>query len=224
MAMKVGIPELGRIGAPPESHHCIVTRAAHRTSAGALSIPLCSIVAGLLNTMKLAIDVVIYTVFAFEGDYIHRAPFGTPRKSIPHRVDYDGNRKICFVIMPFMKSFDGVYFEIKKAVESRGMKCLRADETFGQDILMDTIMTAIRQAVIVIADISLRNPNVLYELGCAHALGKKTILLRASGGDKIPSDLCHRQYIQYENTLIGGPDLHRKLEAAIDNIMESIAD
>jgi len=148
--------------------------------------------------------------------------FGTHNNFILRWVDYKVNSKLCFVIMPFIKPFDGVYFEIKKAVESRGMKCLRADETFGQDILMDTIMTAIRRAVVVIADISLHNPNVLYELGCAHTLRKKTILLWAAGGDKIPSDLCHWQYIQYENTLSGGPDLRLKLEAAIDAIMQSV--
>jgi hypothetical protein len=88
---------------------------------------------------------------------------------------------------------------------------------------MDTIMAAIRRATIVIADISLHNPNVFYEVGFAHALGKRTILLWAAGGDKIPTDLCHWQYIPYENTIDGGPDLRRKLEAAIDDIMKNIA-
>ena len=223
MATKVGIVDSGQIGRCTQLHLGIAAKASAVTSAETWNIALCRIFADFLDIMTLVINIVTGTIFAFKGNYFHKPLYGNPNKSVPQWVDYEVSSRLCFVIMPFMKSFDGIYFEIKKTVECRGMKCLRADETFGQDVLMDTIMTAIRRAAIVIADISLHNPNVLYELGCAHALGKKTILLWAVGGDKVPSDLCHWQYIQYENTLSGGPSLRQKLGAAIDAIAQGVA-
>ncbi len=130
--------------------------------------------------------------------------------------------KLCFVIIPFRKPFNGVYAEIKRTAKSRGMKCLRVDEKFGQDVIMDTIIGGMKRAVIVIADITKYNPNVFYEVGFAHALKKKTLLLRAIDGDKVPFDLCHRHYIEYENVIGGGQALRRKLRAGIDEIMKDV--
>jgi len=222
MAIKVGINGFGGIGRHSESHPDIVAKAAYINSVRAWNMWLHSIFANPLNTMKLVIAMYVHTGLALKGDYTHKTSFRTHNNLIPRSVDYEIDPKLCFVIMPLGRSFNGVYFEIKETVESRGMKCLRADEIFGQDVLMDTIMIAIRRAIIVIADISLHNPNVFYEVGVAHTLGKKTILLWATGGDKIPFDLYHWQHIQYENTLNGGPDLRRKLGTAIDNIMKGI--
>ena len=47
------------------------------------------------------------------------------------------------------------------------------------------------------ADISEHNPNVFYELGLAHALGKETILITHGAGSS-PFDISTARLITYE--------------------------
>ena len=64
---------------------------------------------------------------------------------------------------------------------------------------MPRISDAIESADLVIADVSDRNPNVLYELGFAHALRKPTLLLVNSRSHQhLPSDLAHTFFISYD--------------------------
>jgi hypothetical protein len=60
-------------------------------------------------------------------------------------------------------------------------------------------------ADIIIADISIQNANVYYELGVRHALrGKRTFLIRARGAglktDEVPFDLKTDRYLTYDGT------------------------
>ena len=62
-----------------------------------------------------------------------------------------------------------------------------------------SILDGIREADLIIADVSHQNPNVLYEMGFAHALRKPTILLfDIKSGSSLPSDLAGLQYITYD--------------------------
>lgn len=114
-------------------------------------------------------------------------------------LDYAAGRKICFVIMPFKKSFDHTYSIIKKSVEKLGYECRRADEVFETRNIIDIINERIIRADRVIADLTNSSPNVFYELGFAHANGKNTILM-AQKIEDVPFDLKHRQYFIYQNT------------------------
>ena len=53
----------------------------------------------------------------------------------------------------------------------------RADEGLGTGLILNDIISAIKNSALVIADITPDNPNVFYEVGFAHALNKPTILL-----------------------------------------------
>jgi tetratricopeptide (TPR) repeat protein len=87
-----------------------------------------------------------------------------------------------FVMMPFQDEYDDVYLVIANAVQttsqelSLSLSCGRADE-FGPGRITDQILAAIQDADIVIADLTGNNPNVMYELGFAHALKKPAIIL-----------------------------------------------
>lgn len=218
MANEVAVSGSGRIGRHAGSQPDVVAKAAERPSARARNSALYGIP---VDPFDPAISMDVPTGPASERDYTHVSRFRAHNECVPLTVDRQVDPGLCFVIIPFVKPFDGVLSEIKRTVEPRGMKCLRADETPGQGVLVNTIMNSIRRAILVIADISLHNPNVFYEVGVAHAWKKKVIVLWAAGGDKIPSDLCHWQYILYENTLGGGPHLRQKLGTAIDDIMKS---
>jgi nucleoside 2-deoxyribosyltransferase len=71
--------------------------------------------------------------------------------------------------------------------------------------LTSNILDNIRQADFIIADVSRQNPNVLYEVGFAHALRKPTILLFNIKSDyNLPSDLAGLQYIAYDLVNLSG--------------------
>ena len=73
-------------------------------------------------------------------------------------------------------------------------------------------------ADVVIADISIQNANVYYELGVRHALrGKHTFMIRASGADlktdEVPFDLKTDRYLTYDG---------KNPAASIDDLSEGL--
>lgn len=117
------------------------------------------------------------------------------------------NNKDVFVIMPFTESWSTDVWEqvIAVAVNEVGMKPIRADNLYGQNIMED-VWTGILKSSIIICDTTNRNPNVFYELGIAHTLGKKIILLTQDVND-IPFDLLTYRHVVYSTTLSGGNKL-----------------
>jgi nucleoside 2-deoxyribosyltransferase len=65
-----------------------------------------------------------------------------------------------------------------------------------------------------IADISDGNPNVMYELGYAHALKKPVLPLVRRGTGQIPSDLSGYLYFSYD------PDNLHELVAVVTQWIE----
>jgi nucleoside 2-deoxyribosyltransferase len=62
-----------------------------------------------------------------------------------------------------------------------------------------SILDGIREADLIIADVSEQNPNVMYELGFAHALRKPAIhLINIKSSTGIPSDLEGLDYVVYD--------------------------
>jgi hypothetical protein len=110
--------------------------------------------------------------------------------------------KFCFVLMPFSEGWsDRIWRHLSEIVSSAGFNCKRADNLFGHNILND-IWLAINRAEVIIADITSRNPNVFYEIGIAHTIGKKVILLSQKKED-IPFDFLHYRHILYEDNTDG---------------------
>lgn len=126
---------------------------------------------------------------------------------------------LVFVLMPFAEPWSDrmCRSHIKRIVEALGIKpplhCKRADDLYGEDVLRD-IVTAINAARLVLADITGRNPNVFYELGIAHWIGKRVILLTQSAED-IPFDLLRFRHIVYEDNSDGYRKLEEQLGAAV---------
>ena len=109
--------------------------------------------------------------------------------------------KFVFVCMPFAETFVDVYEAgIKPAVEECGFKCVRADEIEHNEGILEVIYDQIKSAHIVVADMTGRNPNVYYEVGYAHALGKDVVLL-TQRADELPIDLRGFNHIVYEGRI-----------------------
>ncbi len=93
--------------------------------------------------------------------------------------------------MPFDSSFDDIYkFGIKGAAEDAGAYAERIDEQIFSEGILDRVFNQINKADVIVADMTGRNPNVFYEVGYAHALGK-IVLLLTQQADDIPFDLKH---------------------------------
>ncbi len=141
-----------------------------------------------------------------------------------HRRDVAVNRKLCFVIMPFKPSsvFSPVYSAIRRAVRGKGLKCVRSDNVFDTGEVILNIWENIRKSRVCIADVSPpRNPNVFYELGLAHALPKRVILITQnprSPDEKFPFDVSHVRYIAYNPNTRG----YKGLENAISRTLRTV--
>jgi nucleoside 2-deoxyribosyltransferase len=122
-----------------------------------------------------------------------------------------------FVLMPFSEDFDDVYkLAIKAACERAGAYCERVDEQHYDEGMLERIYNQIAKADFIIADMSGRNSNVYYEVGYAHALDKRVILITKSALD-IPFDLKHRAHTVY--TTVSGllEELEKRVRWAVEN-------
>lgn len=122
------------------------------------------------------------------------------------------------VMMPFAAEFDPVYAAIQSAVKSLSLKPMRADNFWEHHYVIQDIVNLIVRARVVICDLSSRNPNVFYEAGIAHALGKEVILITQSQDD-VPFDLGHIRYIKYLNNTQGLGSLAEAIASRIQAVI-----
>jgi hypothetical protein len=120
----------------------------------------------------------------------------------------------CFVVMPFSEPWsDRVYKKLKSILISQKITVVRADNLFGQNVLED-IWIAINESSFIIADTTNKNPNVFYEIGIAHTLGKNVILITQDIED-IPFDFRLFRHVAYEDNVDGFNTLEQKLIQSI---------
>lgn len=124
-----------------------------------------------------------------------------------------------FVIMPFTNEMDEVYsVVIKPAVEDSGhLSCLRAAEI--SPSILRGIVEGIRDATVVIAELTGKNANVFYELGIAHALGNNVIML-TQDVDEVPFNVRPYKIISYSRTLTGANTLGHELRREIATLRQ----
>ena len=88
--------------------------------------------------------------------------------------------------------------------------------------ILERIYNQISRADIVVAEMTGRNPNVFYEAGYAHGLGKPVILLTKSVDD-IPFDLRHYPHIVYQESIVTlREQLERKIRWCVEHPAEVI--
>lgn len=109
-----------------------------------------------------------------------------------------------FVLMPFNEDWSaGVYDLIKRAVDTLrpdlDILVERADEISKPGKITDQIIQAIRNADVVVADITGNNPNVMWELGFAQALDKLPVILNQAIAE-VPFDLHDWRQVIYSVT------------------------
>lgn len=121
-------------------------------------------------------------------------------------------------MMPFDAGFTAIYESIQQAASGAGLRCRRADDIWENAAIIQDVVALIDRSHIVICDCTGRNPNVFYEAGIAHTLGREVILITQSEHD-IPFDLRHLRYIRYLNNIEGRTALANALEARMQTIL-----
>jgi len=135
-------------------------------------------------------------------------------------------REMAFVVMPIGKRgtktaetsrevYDCI---IRPAVESRGLRCVRADEIVSPGSIIDQIRHYAAHSKVVVADISERNPNVLYEVGLRHGANGKAILM-ARDMELVPSDLKMDRVIHYD---LSTPRSCTKARQDLENVLDEV--
>jgi hypothetical protein len=114
----------------------------------------------------------------------------------------------CFVVMPFGEKidangasikFDDVYnYIIKPAVTTQlGLECIRGDGVRSAAPIHRDLFTRIAFCDVLIADVSMGNPNVFYELGVRHALRKNVTVLVKHKDSPLPFNIRGMRVIDY---------------------------
>lgn len=128
-------------------------------------------------------------------------------------------KETCFVLMPFSEPFNKYFTAvIAPAIEASGLRPLRADSMFGPASVMKDIWENIKKAKLLLGELTTRNPNVMYELGLAHAMEKPVVLL-TQNIDDVPFDLRSIRCIVYDTT---NPDWANKLREEIRKYVQAV--
>ncbi len=124
-----------------------------------------------------------------------------------------------FVLMPFCEEWSNRIWErhLKRIIVDFGLKIKRADDLYGPNILAD-IWTGIYESRIILADITSKNPNVMYELGLCHALNKDVVILTQNLED-IPFDLKTNRCLLYNDNSDGYDRLEDQLPKFLSEII-----
>lgn len=105
----------------------------------------------------------------------------------------------CFVLMPFSPEFKNQWeLAFIPAIESVNLSPFRGDEpALGTNMIMKDITQSIYDAQIIVADLTGKNQNVMYELGLAHA-AKKPVIMLVQNDEDISFDLKPIRYLKYD--------------------------
>lgn len=136
-----------------------------------------------------------------------------PRKQPQISAGSEYQRGYVFVAMPIDPTnpvLVDVLDALKEACKRCGLHAERVDEVASNERITDRILESIRKAEYVIADLTDSRPNVFYEAGYAHGLGKTPIYV-ARQGTKLEFDLKDYPVIFFPNMKQLKDDLEARL-------------
>lgn len=147
---------------------------------------------------------------------------------------------LCFVLMPFGRKSDGLGRDIDfdqmyadviaPAVRAARMDPIRADEERDGGIIHKPMFERLLLCPYAIADLTLANANVFYELGVRHAVRPhSTLLIHSPGGQRLPFDVAPLRALPYKHQATGAVEdvvelrdqIRKRLEAARDPAADS---
>ena len=147
----------------------------------------------LLNQKRIAIDRINDS-----SNYVKYSKF--LKVNGINETDLIEDENLIFMLTPFNNKFREDYLMVKDVCTNLNYHCLRGDENYFNvkgDIFPEMLKLIVKSSI-VIANLNGRNPNVMYELGIAHALDKRVILI-ASKPERLelPIDIQSKMFLVY---------------------------
>ena len=135
------------------------------------------------------------------------------------------DKQTCFVISPIgsegsdtrRRADQILKHVIVPAVTACDFEALRADQISEPGLITTQVIQHIIEDPLVIADLTDSNPNVFYEAGIAHTLGKHVVPI-TQNPDDIPFDLRHHRYASYLNNNEGREALEKDLKTRFQTL------
>jgi tetratricopeptide (TPR) repeat protein len=160
---------------------------------------------------------------AWHADAMHdpAAP-GAGRGGPPHRFDRDTHMLRAFIVRPFGEK-EGIDFDrieellIAPALRELGLSGSTTQELVCGGNIREDMFGRLLKYDLVVADMSIHNANVFYELGVRHALRDRHTFLIRCQKDEVPFDLHTDRYLEYDAN-----DPARALPRLIDGLRQTL--
>lgn len=129
--------------------------------------------------------------------------------------------KLVFVVMPFGEPWsDRVWDALQRIIQGYGLRAERADNRHGP-VITEDIWRGVVEARVVLADVTSWNPNVFYELGICHTLGKDVILITQPSA-RLPFDTQGFRHIIYSDNPSGIKLLEEEIPQKLDYYLKKV--
>ena len=135
-----------------------------------------------------------------EGQYISAKPserkitFAPNVFQVPENLNVE--RDLAAIMMPFSAEFHPVHEGIRQSCAAAGYRALRVDDMWEESAVIQDIFNLILRSHVVVVDFTGKNPNVMYETGIAHTLGKNVVPISQALSD-VPFDISHHRVLKY---------------------------
>jgi len=103
---------------------------------------------------------------------------------------------LVFVLSAFTPDMDPAFHAIAAAAKAVGLRAERVKDVKGDYRITEQILVMIRQARLIVADLTNDRPNVYFELGFARGIGKKVVTILRSGTQP-HFDVYDWNYLEY---------------------------
>jgi hypothetical protein len=142
-------------------------------------------------------------------------------------------KPLCFILMPLGRKanpaggtvdFDSVYNElVQPAVEAAELEPLRAGEEITGGIIHKPMLEQLVLCPYAVADLTLANADIFYQLGVRHAFRPSGTASIMAGDSRLPFDVQMLQAIRYRLGPDGRPDPSRldKVKDAISGLLQA---
>jgi len=133
-------------------------------------------------------------------------------------------KKKCFIITPIGGEHEPIRRHINGIIDAAIVPAL--GDSYEVEVahrinvtgtITKQIISSIYNSDLVIANLTNRNPNVMYELAIRHCLGTPMIMI-AEKDTSLPADIISERTIFYQNDAQGVLDLRQELKAYVEKI------
>ena len=162
-----------------------------------------------------------------DGQFVstaHQAPetvtkitFAPKVFEIPHSTAIQHD--LVAIMMPFGAGFIRIHEAIKSACSEAKLRCKRADDIWANSTIIQDIVDLIFVAEIIVVDFTGKNPNVMYETGIAHTLGKHVVPITQSM-EHVPFDLQSHRVLQYHANQEGLAKMTNELASRLKTLTQ----